>query len=240
MKLRNDLDIYDRHGSEWWDERSPRFRSLHGVNRLRVALLDEWVGREIPGRRILDLGCGGGLLAEPLALRGARVIGLDRSGPSLRAGRDHAGACHWAPSYVCGDLMAIPARDASFDAVLLADVLEHVTDPAAAIAEAARVLRSGGWLYASTIDRSWRATMLVVHVAEGIGFIPRGTHDPKLFIPPEELDAAATRSGLARTQRVGESPDLLQCLRARSIRLRRARSTAVAYSVLYRKDDSRC
>ena len=237
MTVRNDLDLYDRYGAEWWDERSPRFRSLHGVNRLRVSLLDEWVGREISGRRILDLGCGGGLLAEPLALRGAQVFGLDRSGPSLRAGREHAGACHWAPTYLRGDLMAIPTGEASFDAVLLADVLEHLVDPAGALLEAARVLRPGGWLYVSTIDRTLRARMLVVHLAEGIGLIPRGTHDPKLFIAPRELDEAATAAGLVRTHRTGESPDLLQTLRSRAIRLRRARSTAVAYSVLYRKGE---
>lgn len=237
---RNDLGIYERHAAEWWDERSPRFRSLHGVNRLRLELLDEWVGGEIAGRRIADLGCGGGLVSEPLARRGAQVVGIDIGAASIAAARAHASRLAGAaPYYMRGDLRAVPAPDGAFDGVVLADVLEHIEDTRGAIAEAVRILRPGGWLFASTIARTRRARLLAVTFAEGIGLIARGTHDPRLFMLPEELDRAAAAVGLVRRERIGEVPDWLGTIRARAIRLRRSRSLAVAYSTLYRKEEER-
>jgi 2-polyprenyl-6-hydroxyphenyl methylase/3-demethylubiquinone-9 3-methyltransferase len=236
MTRRNDLTIYERHAGEWWDERSPSFRSLHGVNRLRIELLDDWVGDEVAGSRIADLGCGGGLVAEPLARRGARVFGIDIGVSSIAAARRHSAPLgSAAPYYVCGDLRAVPAPDASFDGVVLSDLLEHLEDPRCALAEAARLLRPAGWLYVSTIARTRRARVLAVTIAERVGLIARGTHDPRLFIDPGELDAAARDVGLVLAERTGERPDWLATLRTGSIRLRRSRSLAIAYSALYRR-----
>jgi len=235
--VRNDLGIYERYAAEWWDERSPRFRSLHGVNRLRLELLDAWVGDEIAGRRIADLGCGGGLVSEPLARRGAQVVGIDIGAASIAAARAHAGPLAGAaPYYMRGDLRSVPAQDGAFDGVVLADVLEHIDEPRSALAEASRILRPGGWLFASTIARTLRARLLAVTVAEGLGLIAKGTHDPRLFIDPGELDDAAATVGLIRRERTGETPDWLGTLRDRAIRLRRSRSLSVAYSALYRKE----
>jgi 2-polyprenyl-6-hydroxyphenyl methylase/3-demethylubiquinone-9 3-methyltransferase len=233
---RNDLGIYERYAAEWWDELSPRFRSLHGVNRLRLELLDAWVGDEIAGRRIADLGCGGGLVSEPLARRGAQVVGIDIGAASIAAARAHASRLAGAaPYYMLGDLRAVPAQDGAFDGVVLADVLEHIEEPRDALAEASRILRPGGWLFASSIARTRRARFLAVTLAEGIGLIAKGTHDPRLFIDPAELDDAAAAVGLVRRERTGETPDWIRTLCHRAIRLRRSSSLALAYSALYRK-----
>jgi 2-polyprenyl-6-hydroxyphenyl methylase/3-demethylubiquinone-9 3-methyltransferase len=229
----NDLEIYDRHGAEWWDPASRVFASLRRVSEFRLAVLRGWIGAELRGARVVDLGCGGGLLSEPLAEDGARVVGVDRSVPSLRCA---AGGVRGAGRYVCGDVTRVPLHSARADLVLLADVLEHVADPAAAIAEAARVLRVGGALYVNTISRTLRARFLVVHLAETVGLIPRGTHDATLFLRPERLEALAAAAGLRRVELVGEAPDLRATLRERAIALRPTRSVAVGYSALFRKD----
>jgi 2-polyprenyl-6-hydroxyphenyl methylase/3-demethylubiquinone-9 3-methyltransferase len=165
------------------------------------------------------------------------VVGIDIGAASIAAARAHASRLVGAaPYYMRGDLRAVPAQDGAFDGVVLADVLEHIEDPRGALAEASRILRPGGWLFASTIARTRRARLLAVTVAEGIGLIAKGTHDPRLFIAPAELDAAAASVGLTRRERTGETPDWLGTLRDRAIRLRRSRSLAVAYSALYRKE----
>ena len=192
------------------------------------------------GARVLDIGCGTGALALRAARRGARVKGIDVSAGMLEIGAQRVGEAGFSDSIELEE-MGVALLDGeeggSYDAVMSGLCLSELSDDEIVftLTQIRRILRPGGWLYASTIDRSWRARMLVVHVAEGLGFIPRGTHDPDLFIPPAALDAAAEPVGLVRTRRIGESPDFLKTLRARSIRLRRARSTAVAYSVLYRK-----
>lgn len=240
MTVRNDLTIYDTHATEWWNEASPEFRSLHRVQRLRASILDEWAGDEIVGRRVVDLGCGGGLMSEALAERGATVVGIDRSVPSLRAARDHVGSRPDADigarvRYVVGDLRRVPLPASWADGVVLADVLEHLDRPHEALDEAARLLRTGGWLYASTINRTWRARALAVHLAEGLGFIPKGTHDPRLFVRPDELRRIALDRGLLVERLVGEVPDLWSAVRHRAVEMRSGRSTAIAYSVLLRK-----
>ena len=235
-RLRNDLDIYERHADEWWQTESKTFRSLHQVNRLRLEVLQRWVPDEIRGRDLVDLGCGGGLLSEPLARMGARVIGIDISGRSLQVAREHAAEFRARPRYLCADVRRTPLASRSYQGVLLADVLEHLNDPRTAIREASRLLQPGGWLYVNTINRTLLARCLVVSCAEGLGLIPRGTHDPRLFIRPAELTAVAAEAGLRRVEFIGEAPCVLGSLIDRAVRLRVSRSTAVAYSMLFRKE----
>jgi 2-polyprenyl-6-hydroxyphenyl methylase/3-demethylubiquinone-9 3-methyltransferase len=228
--MANDLDLYENHAQHWWNKSAHAFRSLHAVNEFRAQLLHEWLASRMPGAAVIDLGCGGGLLSEPCAHAGARVFGLDLGRKSARAA-----AARLGPRFVQGDLLHLPFADATADIVLLADVLEHVPSVERAVAEAARILRSGGYMYVNTINRTRRARWLAVAVAEGIGLVPRGTHDPELFISPEELVRSAERAGLRREVIQGESVDLLRTLRRWAVTLRKSDDTSVTYSVLFRK-----
>lgn len=231
----NDLGLYERHADQWWNPRSRAFRSLHGVNRFRRALLEEWLP-DVQGWRTVDLGCGGGLLSEALVERGARVLGVDLSHASLAAARRAPGATASGRGYVRGDLRRAPVADACADLVLLADVLEHVEPWPLALAEASRLLAAGGHLYVNTITRSPLSRLLAVTLAEGLGLVPGGTHDPALFVRPEELRAEAGRLGLQPVRFQAESPAVLQTLRRRALALRPAARLTAAYSLLLQKD----
>jgi len=232
--MRNDLSIYDDYADEWWLPGSKWFRSLYAVNAFRLALLDDWIGALPAGATVVDLGCGGGYFCEPFARRGARVVGCDRSFRSVAAARAHWNGNGGAPHYLRADLARSPLRAGCADLVLLADVLEHVDDPCGALAEAARLLAPGGRLFVNTIARTVRARWLVVHLAESLGLIPRGTHDPRRFVHYEELTAWAAELGLAVECVSGESVRLAKTLRTWTVHLRRSASTRLVYSVLLR------
>lgn len=229
---RNDLDLYERHAGDWWDDRSDAFRSLHGVNRFRAKLVEEWFGERIPGARVVDLGCGGGLLSRPMLERGASVVGVDLSHGSLRAARAKLDG---RSLFVRGDATCTPLRDGCADLVLLADVLEHVPDPALPLHEAARLLRPGGLVYVNTINSGLRARLLAVTLAEGLGLVPRGTHDPACFIAPEDLERMAAAAGLRILKLQGERPALLRTIRRWTVELEKSPSSAVTYSALFEK-----
>jgi 2-polyprenyl-6-hydroxyphenyl methylase/3-demethylubiquinone-9 3-methyltransferase len=224
------MPLFDRDG--WWDPRCRAFASLRAVTWFRLGLLRRWLPGDWRGRTVVDLGCGGGLLAVPLAAQGAAVLGIDLARVALRAGRAR-GAATFLP--LAGDLLRCPIRSGSVDVALLADVLEHVPAPAAAVHEAARLLRPGGRLFVNTIDRSRRARWLAVTLGEGLGFVPRGTHDWRLFVRPAELDAMAAAAGLRRIARVGEAPRLLRTLRERAVVLRESRRITAGYAALYER-----
>ncbi|MCC7015468.1 MAG: 3-demethylubiquinone-9 3-O-methyltransferase [Planctomycetes bacterium] len=226
----NDLTIYERRANEWWDPRSPAFRSLHSVNRFRVELLFDWLGRDWSGRTVIDVGCGGGLLAAPLSKAGARVIGLDLSHASLRAASERIGR-----TFVRADLMRVPLASAVADVVLLADVLEHVENVELALREASRLLVAGGVVYVNTINRTRRAKLLAVDLAEGVGLVPRGTHDARLFVEPDALRQAAWRHGLVLDELQGERVDLWKTVSRWAVALRRSDDLSVGYSALFRK-----
>lgn len=222
--------VFDRTG--WWDPACRAFASLRSVSAFRLELLRAWLpgcGRGV----VVDLGCGGGLLAVPLAQSGARVLGVDVSPIALRemAAQRVAGV----QPVLCG-LTAVPLAGACSDLVLLADVLEHLApgDVAPAVAEAARLLRPGGHLFVNTIARTWRARLLAITLGEGLGYVPRGTHQFERFVQPAELDAAANRAGFVRLHRIGESVRLFATLRRGAIALRRSRDFGVGYAALYR------
>jgi len=240
--MRNDLSIYDDHADEWWRPDSKWFRSLFAVNAFRLALLDDWIGALPAGATVVDLGCGGGFFCEPFARRGARVVGCDQSFRSVAAARAHwngaggAATAHGAgPRYLRADVAHAPLASGCADLVLLADVLEHVDDPCGAVAEATRLLKPGGRLYVNTVARTLTARLLVVHVAETLGLIPRGTHDPSRFIDRDELIRWAGDHGLAAERVVGEAVAVAATLRTRTVQLRRSQGTRMAYSVLFRK-----
>jgi len=222
--------LFDREG--WWDPDCRAFASLRRVSGFRFELLCRWLSGRWRGRTVVDLGCGGGLLAVPLAAAGARVVGVDRAPGALRAA--HArGERSMLP--VIGDLQRSPLASACADVVLLADVLEHVESPAAAVAEAARLLRTGGHLFVNTINRTFRSRLLAIVLGEGLGFIPRGTHEHAAFVRPGELQRMARQSGLELVECVGETPRLWRTVREHSVVLRVSRSLAVGYAALFRR-----
>ncbi|QDV05887.1 Ubiquinone biosynthesis O-methyltransferase [Planctomycetes bacterium Poly30] len=233
-QAQNDLEIYDREADAWWDGSDRFFRSLRSVKEFHLELLLERWASEPSGARVVDLGCGGGLFSMALADRGADVVGVDLSGPSLGSAAREAGRRGHAAQFVRGDLTSSPVRDGWADLVLLSDVLEHVEDPKAAVIEAGRLLRPGGTLLLNTFDRRPGAGLLVVTVAEGLGLVPKGTHDPAMFVRPAEVDDAAREAGMTRTHLVWEAPSLVKTVRTWTIHMRRA-PRGFAYTALYEK-----
>jgi 2-polyprenyl-6-hydroxyphenyl methylase/3-demethylubiquinone-9 3-methyltransferase len=232
--MRNDLGIYDRQATSWWDPTSRFAASLHGLNILRLGQIAAEFGEDMSGLSVIDLGCGGGLLAEPLARRGAQVVGIDISAASLAAARAH-GADVAGLRYDLGDVRDPQLPEDSADLVCCADILEHVDGWRGVIAAAARLVRPGGRLYISTINRTLMARIIAVHVAEGLLLIPRGTHDPARFIQPAELTAAAIASGLRYPRFLGERLRIIATIRAWAVRLVPGRSTAIGYAAWFQR-----
>ncbi|MBK8977022.1 MAG: 3-demethylubiquinone-9 3-O-methyltransferase [Planctomycetes bacterium] len=235
---RNDLDLYARHADGWWSADDRAFRSLRAVKQHHLAVLDARLAGALAGLRVADLGCGGGLLSIPLAERGAAVVGVDRSGPSLAAARAEAARRGLRCSFVEADLRASGLPAASFELVVLSDVVEHLQPFAPALAEAARLLVPGGLAYVNTLNRTRRAAWLAVRLAEGLGLVPRGTHDPALFVRPVELCDAAATCGLWLERLCGERVRLWRTLRAGALHLRASRSFAVSYGAFFVRGES--
>lgn len=237
---RNDASIYDRNAASWGDVDSRAFRSLHSIGDMRLARLRAWLHSEGIDQgdwgAVADIGSGGGILATRMATHARHVVALDRSVKSLDA--LHAmQATH--VTCVAGDATALPLDDASIDITILSDVIEHVEAWPRVLAEAARVVRPGGYVHVSTIDRSKRATLLAVHLAEGLGYVPRGTHDPALFVRPDELVSCGREHGLSLLHLVGERPRIFATLWRRRLVLSTAKRVSTSYCALFKKAFSR-
>ncbi|SDZ73787.1 bifunctional 2-polyprenyl-6-hydroxyphenol methylase/3-demethylubiquinol 3-O-methyltransferase UbiG [Rubrimonas cliftonensis] len=207
---RNDLAIYDAVAGDWWGGSVPWLRVLRSMVPGRLRFFDPLVAANLGGwrgRETLDLGCAGGFMAEALARRGARVTGIDPAARAVAAAGAHAAREGLDIRYDVGVGEALPYDDASFDVVVCVDVLEHVADLAAVMAETARVLRPDGLFLFDTINRNRLARFAVVTVAENIlGLLPKGTHDPEMFIRPDELRDALTGAGLTPGRFTGLGP----------------------------------
>ena len=186
---------FDQVSSAWWDTQGET-RLLHVVNPLRCSFIFSHV--EVAQPRILDIGCGGGILSEALAKAGARVTGIDMSQPMLQVAREHARTQGLEIDYRCQSAERIAQAEAgSYDVVVCMEMLEHVPQPAGVIAAAARMLKPGGWAVFSTINRSLKAFLFAIVVGEYVlHLLPRGTHSYKKLIRPHELRAWARDSGL--------------------------------------------
>ncbi|MEM0948259.1 MAG: bifunctional 2-polyprenyl-6-hydroxyphenol methylase/3-demethylubiquinol 3-O-methyltransferase UbiG [Pseudomonadota bacterium] len=192
---RNDLTIYDNVAQAWWSDDIRWVRTLKNLVPARLA----WFDRDIDwhGKRVLDLGCAGGFMAEALAMRGAVVTGIDPAEGAIQAARSHAATEGHTITYDVGVGEALPYADQSFDAVVCVDVLEHVADLDQVIKEIARVLRPDGQFFYDTINRNLLARLATITMAEDIlRLLPKGTHDPAMFIKPAELQNALTDAGL--------------------------------------------
>lgn len=186
----------------WWDPES-EFRPLHEINPLRL----DWIDAHTPvaGLRAIDIGCGGGILAESLAARGAVVTGIDLSDKALSVAR-----LHLFESGLAVDYRKVPAEEIAqeaqgqFDIVTCMEMLEHVPDPASTVAACARLAKPGGTVYFSTLNRNPKAYLYLVIGAEYLlKMLPRGTHDYARFIKPSELARFARAAGLECEELIG-------------------------------------
>lgn len=209
----NEAAHFGALAADWWDPHGSS-AMLHKLNPVRLAYIRgqidaHWHGdprarQPLLGKSALDVGCGAGLLAEPLARMGADVTGVDAAPENIAAARDHAAGQGLAIDYFVGELAALPPG--TFDLVTSMEVVEHVTDPAAFIGELAARLASGGLMILSTPNRTALSKLLLVEAAERIGAVPRGTHDWDQFLKPEELTRLLEDTGLEVADRTGLSP----------------------------------
>jgi len=234
--VRNDLTIYDTFASQWWDAKSPFSCSLHAVNRLCLEEIITVVGSDLRATTVIDLGCGGGLLARPLSERGATVLASDLSKPSVRA--THQCGIGTRLHALVADARHPPFSSGCADLVLCADIIEHIPSWRAVLAHAAGVLKPGGRIFVSTLTRTWLSSFIGVHVAEGLGFVPKGTHDPALLVRPAEVADEARKLGLKATAPVGLTPCLWRSALTRTLHVRRTRWVMVSYAMWLSKPPS--
>ncbi|WP_280190726.1 bifunctional 2-polyprenyl-6-hydroxyphenol methylase/3-demethylubiquinol 3-O-methyltransferase UbiG [Delftia sp. PS-11] len=192
-----ELEKFSSLAHRWWDPES-EFKPLHQINPLRLEWIDGFAN--LRGKRVLDVGCGGGILADSMARRGAsQVIGIDLATKALRVAQLHAletGTPNIQYHEVSVERLA-QEQPASFDVVTCMEMLEHVPDPASIVAACARLAKPGGWVFFSTINRNAKAFALAIVAAEYLlKMIPKGTHEYAKLIQPSELAAFARQAGL--------------------------------------------
>lgn len=190
--LSADIGSFQQHGSAFWDVQGP-YRTLHQINPARLQFLERFV--VLSGLRVLDVGCGGGILSEALAERGASVLGIDLAESALQAAEAHRAG--QAVEYRLESSRETAARGEVFDVVTCMEMLEHVADPAAVLRDIHALLKPGGWAFFSTINRTLKARLGAVYAAEYLlHLVPQGTHQYDWFIKPAELSRMAERAGL--------------------------------------------
>ena len=190
-----ELQKFSDLAHRWWDPTS-EFRPLHEINPLRL----EWINARAPlsGKRVIDIGCGGGILAESMAIRGADVTGIDLSDKALKVADLHSLESGVQVRYELISAEEMAAREpASFDVVTCMEMLEHVPDPEAIVHACAALVRPGGQVFFSTINRNPKSYLFAVVGAEYVlKLLPKGTHDFAKFIKPAELAGYIRRAGL--------------------------------------------
>lgn len=190
-----ELQKFSDLAHRWWDP-AGEFRPLHDINPLRL----EWIDRAaaLAGKRVLDVGCGGGILAESMAARGAEVCGIDLSDKALSVAELHRLESGARVDYERADTEAFASRHpGAFDVVTCMELLEHVPDPARMVAACAALARPGGHVFFSTLNRNPKSYLFAVIGAEYVlGLLPKGTHDYMKFIKPSELARWCRDSGL--------------------------------------------
>ena len=187
---------------DWWDPNGPE-AMLHRLNPVRLKYIrdqidqhwqcDECMRKPLDGKTALDVGCGAGLLTEPLARLGAKVTGLDAAPELIAVARDHAAAQGLEIDYRTGELAEL---DGQFDLITCMEVIEHVADAAVFVTSLARRLAPGGLLIMSTPNATARSRLMMITIGEGLGRIPKGTHDFDKFIAPERLKQLLVDAGL--------------------------------------------
>lgn len=191
-----ELAKFSELAHRWWDPES-EFRPLHQINPLRLGWIDSLAG--IAGKRVLDVGCGGGILADAMARKGADVLGIDLSVKALRVAQLHA----LEASTPRVDYREVSTEDlaaeqpGSFDVVTCMEMLEHVPDPASIVQACSTLVKPGGWVFFSTLNRNPKSFLFAIVGAEYVlNLLPKGTHEYAKFIRPSELAAYGRAAGL--------------------------------------------
>lgn len=188
-----ELNKFAQHASVWWDINGP-LKTLHDINPVRLDFIKQHCG-DLNGLNILDVGCGGGILTEGLAVEEAHVTGIDATQAAIDSAISHAGNHKLDIQYVCTPVEHYDAD--AFDVITCMELLEHVPHPELVIEHCSRLLKSGGLLFLSTINRTLKAYAGAILVAEYfLQLLPRQTHDFEKFIAPGELVSMARRAGL--------------------------------------------
>jgi 2-polyprenyl-6-hydroxyphenyl methylase/3-demethylubiquinone-9 3-methyltransferase len=191
-----ELAKFSELAHHWWDPES-EFRPLHQINPLRL----DWIAKQalLAGQQVLDVGCGGGILAEAMARQGAEVLGIDLATKSLKVAQLHAlesGLTNVSYREVAVEALAAE-RPASFDVVTCMEMLEHVPDPASVVKACAELVKPGGWVFFSTLNRNPKSFLFAIVGAEYVlKLLPRGTHEFAKFIKPSELASYCRAAGL--------------------------------------------
>jgi 2-polyprenyl-6-hydroxyphenyl methylase/3-demethylubiquinone-9 3-methyltransferase len=202
-----EIGNFEAMAAEWWDPNG-RLRPLHDLNPVRLDYLKREVcarfgrdakdSRALEGLAILDIGCGGGLLTEPLARMGATMVGADAGAANIAAARAHAEAQGLAVDYRATTAEALAAAGERFDVVVAMEIVEHVADLPLFLREVAKMVKPGGLLFLATMNRTLKSFALAIVGAEYIlRWLPIGTHDWKKFLTPKELERAVEATGLA-------------------------------------------
>jgi 2-polyprenyl-6-hydroxyphenyl methylase/3-demethylubiquinone-9 3-methyltransferase len=208
-----EVEKFARDAEEWWDA-GGKFRPLHILNPTRIGIIktaltahferDAKSTRPLEGLRLLDLGCGGGLIAEPMARLGATVTGVDPSEASIAVAAAHAERLGLSIDYQCAEAENLAEEGNSFDVVLALEIIEHVADPFGFVATCAELVAPGGLLVVSTLNRTIRALALAKIGAEYLlNWVPRGTHQFRRFVTPRDLRLAFEAAGLEPVPPVG-------------------------------------
>ncbi|MEZ5661419.1 MAG: bifunctional 2-polyprenyl-6-hydroxyphenol methylase/3-demethylubiquinol 3-O-methyltransferase UbiG [Burkholderiaceae bacterium] len=227
----NELEKFQALAARWWDPNS-EFRPLHEINPLRLAWIRERV--ELAGKKVLDVGCGGGILAEAMAVAGASVTGIDLANKSLQVARLHGLETGVRVEYRQISAEALAAENpGSYQVITCLEMLEHVPDPASVVQACTRLLAPGGWVFFSTINRNPKSFLFAIIGAEYLlRLLPRGTHEYARFIKPSELAGAARAAGLQADAMVGMTYNPI----SREYRLDN-RDVAVNYLMAWRKPE---
>ncbi|AWP64041.1 bifunctional 2-polyprenyl-6-hydroxyphenol methylase/3-demethylubiquinol 3-O-methyltransferase UbiG [Bordetella parapertussis] len=194
-----EVEKFSALAARWWDPES-EFKPLHAINPLRLGWIQETAG-SLSGKRVLDVGCGGGILSESMAVAGAQVTGIDLAEKSLKIAR-----LHGLESGVKVDYRAVPVEELAaeqpgqYDVVTCMEMLEHVPDPASVVRACAALAKPGRWVFFSTLNRNPKSFLFAIVGAEYVlRLLPRGTHSYDSFIKPSELAASARQAGLEPT-----------------------------------------
>ena len=199
-----ELSKFSALAHRWWDPESEMFGPLHRMNPVRLAHLEGLVGG-FAGKRVIDVGCGGGILAESMAAKGAKVTGIDLAEKPLKVAMLHRLESGVEVEYRLQSAEdAAQAEPGAYDVVTCMEMLEHVPDPASTVRACAQLARPGGWLFFATINRNPKSFLFAIVGAEYVlGLLPKGTHEYAKFITPSELTAHCRAAGLSVTDLTG-------------------------------------